>query len=206
MSCTPSRRRRGAASRPRSRSSTWSADASPPPSPFDAPVPAAGVVCGSAASACSWLRRLVRRLQHYDIEFDTDKSGERATAVRFTCRALPDSMMTHPGVCCRRPPADLRTQSGRHGALWNRHPRPIAQIASARRFRCESAIARKASGLFRWSSARTPASPERARSPPCTDRCSRRTSRASPSDDADGNCVAGRRVGITTTVVASSER
>ena len=40
--------------------------------------------------------------QHYDIELDTDNSGERATAVRFTRRALPGSMMTHPGVYCLR--------------------------------------------------------------------------------------------------------
>ena len=40
--------------------------------------------------------------QHYDIELDTDESGQRATAVRFTCRALPGSMMTHPGVYCLR--------------------------------------------------------------------------------------------------------
>ena len=40
--------------------------------------------------------------QHYDIEFDTDKSGERATAVHFTRRALPGSMVTHPGVYCLR--------------------------------------------------------------------------------------------------------
>ena len=40
--------------------------------------------------------------QHYDIELDTDESGERATAVRFTRRALPGSMMTHPGVYCLR--------------------------------------------------------------------------------------------------------
>ena len=40
--------------------------------------------------------------QHYDIAVDTDESGERATAVRFTRRALPGSMMTHPGVYCLR--------------------------------------------------------------------------------------------------------
>ena len=40
--------------------------------------------------------------QHYDIELDTDEAGERATAVRFTRRALPGSMMTHPGVYCLR--------------------------------------------------------------------------------------------------------
>ena len=40
--------------------------------------------------------------QHYDIELDTDKSGKRATAVRFTRQALPGSMMTHPGVYCLR--------------------------------------------------------------------------------------------------------
>ena len=36
--------------------------------------------------------------QHYDIEIDTDPSGKRATAVRFTRKALPGSMMTQPGV------------------------------------------------------------------------------------------------------------
>ena len=40
--------------------------------------------------------------QHYDIELDTDEAGKRATAVRFTRRALPGSMMTHPGVYCLR--------------------------------------------------------------------------------------------------------
>ena len=40
--------------------------------------------------------------QHYDIELDTDETGQRATAVRFTRRALPGSMMTHPGVYCLR--------------------------------------------------------------------------------------------------------
>ncbi len=40
--------------------------------------------------------------QHYDIELDTDETGERATAVRFTRRALPGSMLTHPGVYCLR--------------------------------------------------------------------------------------------------------
>ena len=40
--------------------------------------------------------------QHYDIELDTDPTGERATAVRFTRRPLEGSMMTHPGVYCLR--------------------------------------------------------------------------------------------------------
>ena len=40
--------------------------------------------------------------QHYDIELDTDLTGERATAVRFTRRPLEGSMMTHPGVYCLR--------------------------------------------------------------------------------------------------------
>ena len=40
--------------------------------------------------------------QHYDIELNTDNSGKRATAVRFTRQALPGSMMTHPGVYCLR--------------------------------------------------------------------------------------------------------
>ena len=40
--------------------------------------------------------------QHYDIELDTDETGERATAVRFTRRPLPGSMLTHPGVYCLR--------------------------------------------------------------------------------------------------------
>ena len=40
--------------------------------------------------------------QHYDIELDTDETGQRATAVRFTRRALAGSMMTHPGVYCLR--------------------------------------------------------------------------------------------------------
>ena len=40
--------------------------------------------------------------QHYDIELDTDPSGQHATAVRFSRRPLPGSMMTHPGVYCLR--------------------------------------------------------------------------------------------------------
>ncbi len=40
--------------------------------------------------------------QHYDISLDTDESGQRATAVRFTRRPLPGSLMTHPGVYCLR--------------------------------------------------------------------------------------------------------
>ena len=40
--------------------------------------------------------------QHYDIELDTDPSGRHATAVRFSRRPLPGSMMTHPGVYCLR--------------------------------------------------------------------------------------------------------
>ena len=40
--------------------------------------------------------------QHYDIELDTDETGQRATAVRFTRRPLPGSMLTHPGVYCLR--------------------------------------------------------------------------------------------------------
>ena len=40
--------------------------------------------------------------QHYDIELDTDESGQRATAVRFIRRPLSGTMMTHPGVYCLR--------------------------------------------------------------------------------------------------------
>ena len=40
--------------------------------------------------------------QHYDVELDTDESGERATAVRFTRRPVSGTMMTHPGVYCLR--------------------------------------------------------------------------------------------------------
>ena len=40
--------------------------------------------------------------QHYHIELDTDPTGERATAVRFTCQPVEGSMMTHPGVYCLR--------------------------------------------------------------------------------------------------------
>ena len=40
--------------------------------------------------------------QHYDVELDTDETGQRATAVRFTRRPLPGTMMTHPGVYCLR--------------------------------------------------------------------------------------------------------
>ena len=40
--------------------------------------------------------------QHYDVELDTDKTGQRATAVRFTRRPVAGTMMTHPGVYCLR--------------------------------------------------------------------------------------------------------
>ena len=40
--------------------------------------------------------------QHYDVEVDTDESGQRATSVRFTRRTRPGTMMTHPGVYCLR--------------------------------------------------------------------------------------------------------
>ena len=40
--------------------------------------------------------------QHYDIELDTNETGERATAVRFTRQPITGSMMTHPGVYCLR--------------------------------------------------------------------------------------------------------
>ena len=36
--------------------------------------------------------------QHYAFELDTDDSGQRATAVRFTRHPLAGSMMTHAGV------------------------------------------------------------------------------------------------------------
>ena len=40
--------------------------------------------------------------QHYDITVATDKTGQRATAVRFTRHAQPGSLVTHPGVYCLR--------------------------------------------------------------------------------------------------------
>ena len=40
--------------------------------------------------------------QHYHIDIDTDETGERATAVRFTRTPVDGSMMTHPGVYCLR--------------------------------------------------------------------------------------------------------
>ena len=40
--------------------------------------------------------------QHYHIDIDTDPTGERATAVRFTRQPVEGSMMTHPGVYCLR--------------------------------------------------------------------------------------------------------
>ena len=40
--------------------------------------------------------------QHYDITVETDNTGQRATAVRFTRKARPGSMVTHPGVYCLR--------------------------------------------------------------------------------------------------------
>ena len=49
-----------------------------------------------------WLESIRDRLQHYDIELDTDPSAERATAVRFSRRPVDGSMMTHPGGYCLR--------------------------------------------------------------------------------------------------------
>ena len=41
--------------------------------------------------------------QHYDVELDTDKTAQRATAVRFELAARSaGTMMTHPGVYCLR--------------------------------------------------------------------------------------------------------
>ena len=40
--------------------------------------------------------------QHYHIDIDTDDTGERATAVRFTRHPVEGSMMTPPGVYCLR--------------------------------------------------------------------------------------------------------
>ena len=40
--------------------------------------------------------------QPYHIDIDTDPTGERATAVRFTRQPVEGSMMTHPGVYCLR--------------------------------------------------------------------------------------------------------
>ena len=40
--------------------------------------------------------------QHYRVELDTDSTGERATAIRFTREPVEGSMMTHPGVYCLR--------------------------------------------------------------------------------------------------------
>ena len=48
-----------------------------------------------------WLKAKSRGIaQHYAIELDTDETGKRATAVRFTRRPVSGSMMTHPGVYC----------------------------------------------------------------------------------------------------------
>ena len=40
--------------------------------------------------------------RYYDIELGTDDTGQRATAVRFTRKTQPGSLMTHPGVYCLR--------------------------------------------------------------------------------------------------------
>ena len=40
--------------------------------------------------------------QHYEIDIDTDRSGKRATALRYRTVQLPNSMITHPGVYCLR--------------------------------------------------------------------------------------------------------
>jgi len=40
--------------------------------------------------------------QHYRVALDTDNTGERATAIRFTRTPVEGSMMTHPGVYCLR--------------------------------------------------------------------------------------------------------
>ena len=52
--------------------------------------------------------------QHYDIELDTNETGERATAVRFTRQPITGSMMTHPGVHCLRTNQTDRDES----TLW----------------------------------------------------------------------------------------
>ena len=40
--------------------------------------------------------------QHYDVTLDTDETGQRATAVRFTRQPLTGSLPTHPGEYCLR--------------------------------------------------------------------------------------------------------
>ena len=40
--------------------------------------------------------------QHYRVALDTDPTGERATAIRFTREPVEGLMMTHPGVYCLR--------------------------------------------------------------------------------------------------------
>ena len=58
--------------------------------------------------------------QHYDVELDTDETGQRATAVRFERRPLSASMMTHPGVYCLR---SKRNRMGRsHPVAHLLHP------------------------------------------------------------------------------------
>ena len=58
--------------------------------------------------------------QHYDVELDTDETGERATAVRFIRRPVSGSMMTHPGVVL---PAQQSNRLGRsHPVAHLLHP------------------------------------------------------------------------------------
>ena len=52
--------------------------------------------------------------QHYDVQLDTDETGQRATAVRFTRRPLAGTMMTHPGVYCLR----SSETGGDEATLW----------------------------------------------------------------------------------------
>ena len=55
-----------------------------------------------SGSALVGSRRTAAVAQHYAVELDTDETGQRATAVRFTRHPVAGTMMTHPGVYCLR--------------------------------------------------------------------------------------------------------
>ena len=70
-----------------------------------------------------------RVAQYYDVELDTDQTGERATAVRFTRRPVEGAMMTHPGgtACAPTKPIGTKKPCGEPTS-----PSPTSKRSSAR--------------------------------------------------------------------------
>ena len=88
------------------------------PLPSIHPHPFQYQLCRADFSAAQAPRQRIGRLkensrgvaQHYDVELDTDESGQRATAVRFTRRPLAGTMID-PSRCVL--PAQQRNRMGR---------------------------------------------------------------------------------------------